>query len=77
MESDWRVVATGTSEGWTYTVEIQERDGRFLARITPGSKAFQLIDKNFETREQALAAARVVAEEAIRSYRKAEGYPPA
>lgn len=76
MESDWRLVAKGTSEGWTYTVEVQDRDGRIYTRIAPGNESFRLLDGSFETLDQALGAAKVVAEEAIRALRKAQGYRP-
>lgn len=76
MEQEWKVVARGTSEGWTYTVEVQDRDGRLYTRIAPGNESFRLLDGSFNTLDEALGAAKVVAEEAIRGLRKAEGYGP-
>ncbi|WP_313624126.1 hypothetical protein [Achromobacter sp.] len=76
MEQEWKVVARGTSEGWSYTVEVQECDGGLVTRITPGNQSFRLLDGTFTTLDQALSAAKVVAEEAIRGLRKAEGYRP-
>lgn len=76
MESDWKEVAKGTSEGWSYTVAVQERDGRLYTRIVPGNESFRLLDGSFKTLDEALGAAKVVAEEAIRGLRKAQGYRP-
>lgn len=77
MGSEWKVVATGSSEGWSYTVEIQKLNGKFFTRIKPGSHAFRLLDGSFDDQEQAVAAAKPAAEAAIREIRGEEGYPPA
>lgn len=76
MESEWKVVATGSSEGWSYTVEIQKRNDQFFGRITPGNQSFRYLDGGFNSQDEVVSAAKVLAEGAIREIRDAEGYRP-
>lgn len=76
MESKWEEVAKGTSEGWVYTIETQELNGKIFTRIRPGNQSFRALDGSYDDIKEAAAAAKSFAESAIREIRAAEGYPP-
>jgi len=77
MEDGWIHQCTGSSEGWEYVVETQERGGTHFVRIKTANRPFRALDGSYESEGEAVAAATAFATGWIRDQRSAEGYPEA